>query len=218
MFNAAFLSETVQDSTAELERRIGAAAGHFRLGGRRWAYWVCENRLGEGLRSRAQAVFHRNGLGLALQHPGMRAERLLPPARPLPAIEIRRVRSGAERQAFCHINSAAFGIPFPWCLEVYGLKAAWERDFAGYLGCVNGEPVTTAATMPAEGTAGVYCVATLPGHGRKGYAEAVIRHALERAREETGLERTILQACAAALPLYRRMGYEIVTRFAVYST
>jgi ribosomal protein S18 acetylase RimI-like enzyme len=218
MFNAAFLSETVEESPSELEARIAGAAVHFSACGQRWAYWVCQSRLGESLRSKAQAVFHRNGLGLAVEHPGMLADRVLPPARPLPPLEIRAVRSEADRQAFCHVNAVAFGIPFPWCREVYDLEAAWGENFAGYLGCVRGEPVSTAATMMAEGVAGLYCVATLPGQCGKGYAETVVRHALKQARERFGVERTILQACASALPLYRRMGYEVVTRFSVYTT
>jgi predicted acetyltransferase len=61
---------------------------------------------------------------------------------------------------------------------------------------------------------GVYCVATLPGHERKGYAETMVRHAVARA----GLGQSILQATSPGFSLYRRMGYEVVTHFAIYST
>ena len=72
--------------------------------------------------------------------------------------------------------------------------------------------------MVSDGVVGVYNVGTLPGHQRRGYGEAIMRHALEKAREETGLERTILQSTAQGLPIYQRMGYRTVTRVLVYSS
>jgi hypothetical protein len=45
-----------------------------------------------------------------------------------------------------------------------------------------------------------------------------MRYALDDARRTTGIERTILQSTPAGLKLYKRMGYEAVTRVAVYST
>jgi hypothetical protein len=41
---------------------------------------------------------------------------------------------------------------------------------------------------------------------------------LEKAREEHGLERTILQSTAQGMPIYQRMGYKTVTRVLVYSS
>jgi len=66
--------------------------------------------------------------------------------------------------------------------------------------------------------AGVYNVATLPGHQRRGYGEAVMRHAIADARREHGIEQTILQSTPAGLRLYERMGFHTVTRVSVYST
>jgi ribosomal protein S18 acetylase RimI-like enzyme len=101
---------------------------------------------------------------------------------------------------------------------LYDLEDIWTGGFAGYVGYANGQPVTAAATMAAAGAVGIYSVATLPHYERSGYAETIVRHALERAREVTGLERSALQSTAVALPLYQRMGYEVVTRFAVYTS
>ena len=44
-----------------------------------------------------------------------------------------------------------------------------------------------------------------------------MRHALEKARQETGCERTILQATDYGLPLYLSMGYKTVTTVDVYA-
>jgi len=61
-------------------------------------------------------------------------------------------------------------------------------------------------------------VATLPGSQRRGFGEAVMRHALAEVRKERGLERVILQSTPAGLRLYERMGFRQVARVAVYSS
>jgi len=70
----------------------------------------------------------------------------------------------------------------------------------------------------AAGAVGIYNVATVPRHQRSGCGEAVMRSALTRARQEHGIERTILQSTAQGFDLYRRMGYAVVTNVAVYTS
>jgi ribosomal protein S18 acetylase RimI-like enzyme len=69
---------------------------------------------------------------------------------------------------------------------------------------------------------GVYNVATLPGHQRRGYGEAVMRYALADARRASGMahgeQRVILQSTPAGLKLYERMGFRTVARVSVYSS
>jgi ribosomal protein S18 acetylase RimI-like enzyme len=83
---------------------------------------------------------------------------------------------------------------------------------------VDGEPVSTAATVVASDAVGVYNVATVPGRQRCGFGEAVMRYALDRARERHGIERTVLQSTPQGFALYQRMGYDVVTRVAVYTS
>jgi len=45
-----------------------------------------------------------------------------------------------------------------------------------------------------------------------------VRHALEGAHREQGIERSVLQSTKAGYSLYERMGYRTVTSVAVYST
>ncbi|MBM3774518.1 MAG: GNAT family N-acetyltransferase, partial [Acidobacteria bacterium] len=66
--------------------------------------------------------------------------------------------------------------------------------------------------------AGVYNVATIPGQQRRGYGECVMRRALEAARAEHGVARSILQSTPQGLRLYQRMGYRTVTKVSVYSS
>jgi ribosomal protein S18 acetylase RimI-like enzyme len=216
MFNAAFLSGPVP-SENELAQRIMLPAMHFESRGQEWAYWVCEDWLAPKARRRARQIFDQHGLHHSVDLPGMVAERLAPPLRPLPQIEVRRVRSGVTRDAFCAIGSTCFHVPLAWFCEVFGSEAVWE-DFAAYVGYVDGEPVSTAATVFASGAIGVYNVATLPGNQRRGYGEAVMRQAVADAQRQHGVQRTLLQSTPAGYTLYQRMGYRTVTKVAVYST
>jgi ribosomal protein S18 acetylase RimI-like enzyme len=216
MFNAAFLSAPVADD-AELERRVALSSVHFNARGLEWAYWVCEGWLETRARRRARSVFERYGMRHSVDLPGMVAERIEPPVRPLPHIEVRRVRDGATRDAFCGIGSTCFHVPVPWFNQVFESESVWER-FASYVGYVNGDPVSTAAVVVGCGALGVYNVATLPGHQRRGYGEAVMRYALADAGREHGIEYTILQSTPAGLHLYERMGYRAITRIGVYSS
>lgn len=49
-------------------------------------------------------------------------------------------------------------------------------------------------------------------HG-KGYAEVIVRHALEQGRQQSGIFRIVLHATAMGEPVYRRLGCETHTRF-----
>ena len=215
MFNAAFLASPVA-SAEDLERRTVTARVHFQARALPWSFWVCQDLLPPKVKRRP--IFERNGLRLAVELPGMSADRLLPPRRPLPQLEIRRVGDELTRLAFCDIGCACFHVPLNWFREIFLRRKLWENGFVGYVGYLNGEPVATAATVTAADAVGVYNVATLPAHRRRGYGEAVVRCALERARQETGCERTILQATDHGLQLYLSMGYRTVTTVDVYAS
>jgi|SRR5271157_1774354 len=215
MFNAAFLSEPVS-TEAELAQRILLASMHFNSRGLEWAYWVCEGWLGSRARKRSRQVFERLGLRHSVDLPGMVAEHVAPPVRERAAIEVRRVCPGPTRDAFCAIGSVCFHVPLAWFHEVFDDNSVWD-NFAAYVGYVDGEPVSTTAIVMGGSAVGVYNVATLPSHQRRGYGEAVVRHALEEARGRTGVERAILQSTPAGLRMYERMGFRTVTRVTVYS-
>jgi ribosomal protein S18 acetylase RimI-like enzyme len=215
MFNAAFLSTPVFSET-ELAQRISLASVHFGARGLEWAFWVCEDWMEPRARRRSRQVFERNGLRFSVDLPGMVAERIAPPLKPLPALDVHRVAGAADSAAFCGIGSTCFHVPMAWLSEVFDGAGVWER-YAAYVGYVNGEPVATAATVLGGGAVGVYNVATLPDYRRRGYGEAVMRHALEEARREHGIERTTLQSTPDGYGIYERMGYRTVTKVTVYA-
>jgi GNAT superfamily N-acetyltransferase len=216
MFNAAFLSGPVE-SEADLERRILLASLHFGKRERQWAYWVCEDWMDARTRKRSLRLFDQHGLRHSSDLPGMIAERLRPPVKPLAQLDIRRVENGPVRDAFCSIGSVCFNVPLAWFSEVFEAQSVWHR-FLAWVGYRDLEPVTSAAVVIGAGVAGVYNVATLPSHQHQGYGEAIMRHALEEVQREYGIERTILQSTPAGYHLYERMGYHPVTKVTVYSS
>jgi ribosomal protein S18 acetylase RimI-like enzyme len=216
MFNAAFLSAPVPND-AELTQRIMLPTVHFNARGLEWAFWVCEDFIHMPARRRSRVTFEKHGLRHSVDLPGMVAEQVKPPMRPLPIVDVRRVCDERTKEAFCEIGSVCFHVPLAWFREVFESDSVWA-EFAAYVGYVNGEAVSTAAVVMGGGVAGVYNVATLPGLQRRGYGEAVMRHAILDARQEHGVERTVLQATPAGLRLYQRMGFRTVTRVAVYSS
>jgi len=212
MFNAAFLSGPVL-TEGELTQRILVPSMHFQNRGHEWAYWVCEDWIDAKVRRRSRRILENHGLRHSTDLPGMTADRILPPVRPLPRIEVRRVRDSSTRDAFCSIGSVCFHVPIDWFREVFANDCVWDR-FASYVGYVNGEPVCTAAIVHGGGVTGVYNVATLPGAQRRGYGEAVMRYALA----ENGSRPVVLQSTSAGLRLYERMGFRALTRIAVYAS
>ena len=216
MFNAAFLSAPVA-TEAELTQRILIASMHFEKRGLEWACWLCEDWMEPRVRRRSRQLFERQGLRHSTDLPGMTADHILPPMRPLPRIEVRRVADRTTRDAFCEIGSVCFHVPIHWFREVFENELVWDR-FASYVGYVNGEAVSSAALVAGGGVVGVYNVATLPGSQRQGYGEAVMRAALTDMQRRTGNGRVILQSTPAGLRLYERMGFRTVTRVAVYAS
>jgi GNAT superfamily N-acetyltransferase len=216
MFNAAFLSAPVRNEI-ELARRIAQASVFFETRQVQWSFWVCEGWLAPPLERKARTIFQRHGMRYVVEMPGMIAEWLTPPVRPLPTIEVRRVSGTALRRVFCELGSACFHVPPAWFREVFDTAGIW-RDFAGYVAFAGKEAVSTAAVVVSPAAIGVYNVATLPGRQRRGYGEAVMRYAIERARDEHGLVRSILQSTPQGLTLYERMGYSRVTKVTVYAS
>ncbi len=212
MFNAAFLSAPVS-TEMELEQRILTSSLHFQARNQEWSYWVCDDWLTPKPRKRALKIFQRLGLRHAVNLPGMVADPMMPAAKPLPEIEIRRVADASTRHAFCGIGSVCFNVPLPWFEEVFSSIRVWE-GFASYVAYVDGDPVSTVSLVEGGGGIGVYNLATLPGHQRCGYGEAILRIALDR----HGARRVILQSTPAGLRLYERMGFRTVTSVSVYST
>jgi ribosomal protein S18 acetylase RimI-like enzyme len=215
-FNAALLSEPIESDARELSKLIQVSAGQFGARNLRWTCWICEDFLGKPLRREAGQIFSRHGLRPLTEAPGMYAERLRPPHRALPSLEVRPTTDDSTRAAFAEIMSLGFDIPYAVCTAVYASELAWKSALQGFVGYVDGRAVTTAATAITGDVIGVYSVATLPQYRRMGFAESIMRHVIGQATQNTGVEATVLQTTRSGISLYEKMGYRKVTNFSVY--
>jgi ribosomal protein S18 acetylase RimI-like enzyme len=214
MLNTAFLPAPLETEAA-LERAVAAAARYFSTRKQAWNFVLSEDWLAPALRARAPAVMERHGLKYVMSTMGMVAEKIVPPVRALPPMEVRPATDAEAVRHIADINAISYASP----LEVARasvVPAMFQGDGRGYVGYVEGKAASVAASAQVEGVAYVGYVATLPEYRRRGYAEAVMRHGLAEARKAWGLERTVLHATDAGRPVYLRMGYRDVTRFVFY--
>jgi GNAT superfamily N-acetyltransferase len=144
------------------------------------------------------------GFALAVNMAGMAANQLLPPRRSLPELDFRRVTDETTARELAMINGHAYKMSldlFECMCNLY----LWQPDTFGYIGYAAGQAITCAAVLPVAGTIYVAFVATLPEAHGKGYAEAVIRHAIEQGRRGLGLTRMTLHASDMGRSLYQAM-------------
>jgi ribosomal protein S18 acetylase RimI-like enzyme len=218
VFNIALLTEPVVSTDGGLRKRLLEIARYFKTRTLRWSVWLCEDLVDAPARRGERQIFAEFGMRAISHPPGMLTAELLAPARPLPSIECRRVTDPSMRRAFAEITAVAFDIPLSIASAVYSRERAWKGDYQGFIGLVDGRPVSIAAMVAAAGAVGVYSLATLPDFRRQGYGEALMRAAAAEVQRDTGLGRLALQSTEAGYSLYRRMGFRDVTKFTVYLT
>jgi GNAT superfamily N-acetyltransferase len=218
MFNAAFLNEPVETERA-LEERLHTARDYFAAQALRWSFWICEDwLLTGGIRRKLSRACETVGLRVSSEMPGLAAELIRRPARELPAIELRRVDSVETLNDFRALGATCFHVPIAWFSEVFDGALAASHPFVCWVGYREGEPVATAATVSTQGITGLYNVATAPSYRRRGYGEAITRHAIDAAARETDSTRVVLQSTSEGLRLYQRIGFQPVTRVLVYNS
>jgi ribosomal protein S18 acetylase RimI-like enzyme len=217
MFNAAFVSAPIE-TQAEMEERLRTARGYFDSRGLNWALWICEDWLEAGVRRRLSRTCEMHGLRLSSEMPGMATDRIQPPQRRLPELEIRRVNAEAGLNDFRALGSNCFHVPIVWFSEVFDERVAARQAFVCWVGYRDGTPVATAASVAWDGALGIYNVATSPEHRNCGYAEAITRHTIEAGLRESDTGRFVLQSTSAGQRLYERMGFRPVTRVLVYNS
>jgi GNAT superfamily N-acetyltransferase len=145
--------------------------------------------------------------------PPLMALAAIPPAPPVPeGLEISLAVDAADLEAHREVLTAGFGMPPVVAQTFIGRDLLSQPDLAVAVGRVDGVPVSTALLARTGDTAGVYNVATSPGHQRKGYGEAATWAVVaEGARR--GCTHAVLQASEAGYPVYLRMGFDDIGRY-----
>ena len=210
--NAAILTDPVADAD-DLRGRLAKARRHFERHGLHWILMYAADRTPPALDTAGLCA--EAGLQYMMPMTGMVAATLAPPVRRLPALDLRAVDSAATRQAVADLNAAGYDIPPEIVRPATAPESFWS-NVTGVVGYVNDVPVSTASVVAVDDIAYVALVATRPDRQGRGYAEAVMRHALQQARADWGVSRTILHATPAGQPVYARMGYAEAGGFHVY--
>lgn len=222
VFNIALLSSAVPDpfhpSVSELDRRLEAAGEHYRRRNREWSIWVCEHLLGPMTSRRLMKICEAHGLQCIAESPGMETEEFPAARRAMPELEFRPVCDRESRAGFSRLVTACFHIPTSIAGIIYEHDAPWHAPLDIWLGYHDGQPVTSAAVIAAAGGLGIYSVATLPAWRGRGYAEAVMRHAVADQRAKGVSGPLVLQSSPAGLELYRKLGFRRVTRYFVFAS
>jgi len=118
--------------------------------------------------------------------------------------------------AYSDVNCAAYGFRLEWGHAGLGGSKLWRESAHAYLGYEKNDPVSAASVVVHNDYLYLALVAITPDAQKKGFAETIVRHVLQRAHEATGLKRTLLHATAGGFPVYQRIGYHQTAKFVAY--
>jgi GNAT superfamily N-acetyltransferase len=130
-----------------------------------------------------------------------------------PALRFVRILNDSTIRAFAELNCLSYNVPPDTSLSLVKEHTLWHEDAYGFVAYEGDKPVSTATAIVNDGCLFLFLVATTPDGRRQGYGEAVVRHALQRAYEASGIRRTVLHATEAGYPLYLRLGYHPTAKF-----
>ncbi len=200
-------------SRPQLEAWCGRACEWAAPSGLPWLFVVTHEALSPGID--ANEVLDDCGLTPILPLTGMRTAHVTEPVRVVSGLDISVAEDRPACEAAFAINAAAYAAQLDACKPVFGDASFWA-DHVLSLGRSDGQFVASTAVLMVDGYRYVAMVATLPDFQRRGYAEAVMRHALDRASERFGNQPTVLHATEAGRPIYERMGYATIASHTAY--
>jgi len=127
---------------------------------------------------------------------------------PTDGFEIRVVADEESLHTWAKVFLSGYGLPPNWESIAFDLWTQLGLNFPirNYLGYLNGEPVATSTVFYGGGTAGIYCVATLPEARGKGIGGAITLKPLQDARE-MGYRVGVLQSSEMGYSVYKKLGF-----------
>ena len=155
----------------------------------------------DALRPRLEALglVHRGDI------PAMVFDRDLPAKRPN-ALRIERVNDAKHLDSNVVVVADAFGWEAEQLGDVFRPALLDEPGWYGWVGYEDSAPVAASQLVTHNRTGGIYYVAVLGTHRRKGYGEAITRVAIETGRA-AGCDVITLNASPDGYPIYKRLGF-----------
>jgi GNAT superfamily N-acetyltransferase len=214
-YNALFLPEPLVD-VQELQQRVQAAAAYMRARSTGGLFLICLDNVSGAAKEALPRVVAEAKFVEAIPMSGM-AGNIFPLAAPgHPKLRFERILDVTGIRDFAWLNCISYDVPVDTISSLLNEHTLWRQHAYGYVAYENDKPVSTATAIVNEGCLFLFLVATAPEVRRKGYGEAVVRHALQTAYEATGIKRTVLHATQAGYPLYLRLGYHDTVKFMGY--
>jgi GNAT superfamily N-acetyltransferase len=209
-----------ETSEKEVDEEIKAVVGFFAERNVPWYWWMSAQPSPKNI---AQIL---EGHGLEYDAPPLPAMLAsLESERSFPIhdenICVWRARSVEDLQAASVIRGVAFKFPAGEAATYFeDMPADWLDDSSPARLFLAGEdeskPVSIGAVIEGAGIPGIYVMATLPEHHRKGYGKAILTRLLTEAKSAGG-KMIALTASKAGFGLYSQFGFYHLFDFDFYS-
>jgi GNAT superfamily N-acetyltransferase len=178
-------------------------------------------RLREGIDDRFIPTLTRAGLTSAEEEtsmPGMVAfpiDHAAIAERAAPVLDIRRVTDAAGIDAHRQVMTAGFGSDPAVARGTVCPDLLDRPGCVVYAGYADGAPVVSGLGWRTGRTVGVYSIATIESARRRGYGAAMTARVVADG-VVAGCDVAALQASEMGRPIYERLGFRTVVRYAAY--